>query len=162
MKRLAALVLSLLAAGELPGWTGMIYNHTDSMPRGWYAPTDAPIRVGSIVKACPPKLAIERQYVREGDCNGGEPLLKPVAALAGDHVRVEASGVWINGEYRAALLAADSAGRPLAAAEVDRALLPGEVFLLSTYNGKSFDSRYFGPVALGACAAYRAILRGNT
>jgi type IV secretory pathway protease TraF len=41
-------------------------------------------------------------------------------------------------------------GRPLHAWSACRRLRPGELFLLSTTNPASFDSRYFGPVRADA------------
>ncbi len=60
--------------------------------------------------------AAERGYIPAGACPGGhEPLVKPVAAMAGDRVTVTALGIAVNGEpiAHSAPLDEDSAGRPL-------------------------------------------------
>jgi len=60
--------------------------------------------------------AAERGYIPAGACPGGhEPLVKPVAAVAGDRVTVTALGIAVNGEpiAQSAPLDEDSAGRPL-------------------------------------------------
>lgn len=136
---------------------GLRVNGTPSMPLGlWRVVTDhAPLRRGEIVAICPPDTApvqagAERGYIPPGRCPGGyEPLLKPIAATSGDVVAVSTSGVAVNGEVLqdTAQLAQDSAGRPLkpVAAGV-YPVAPGEVWLLSGHDPRSFDSRYFGPV----------------
>ena len=50
----------------------------------------------------------------------------------------------------ATVLRVDGMGRPLLAWPSCRRLRPGELFLLSTTNPASFDSRYFGPVRVSA------------
>ena len=87
------------------------------------------------------------------------PLLKQIAAVPGDTVRVTEAGISVNGRPlpHTAPLASDSQGRPLP--HVPPGIYqvePGTVWLLSTYNARSFDSRYFGPVPV---AALRARLR---
>jgi type IV secretory pathway protease TraF len=74
------------------------------------------------------------------------PLLKPVAALAGDEVCVAATGVQINRTWQAPVATVDTAGRPLPSWWGCVTLGADEVFLLSTQHAQSLDSRYFGPV----------------
>jgi type IV secretory pathway protease TraF len=78
-------------------------------------------------------------------------MLKPVAAVAGDVIEQTQKGIVLNGVALpgTAALAADDAGRPLPRLAAARLVIaPDEVFLLSTANGRSFDSRYFGPLPL--------------
>jgi conjugative transfer signal peptidase TraF len=107
-----------------------------------------------VVLCLPPgpgtRLALRRGYIGPGVCPGGtEPLLKPVAAIAGDVVRVTAAGIVVNGMPvpNTAALARDSAGRPLQPVAIGTyPVQPGEVWLLSSLAANSFDSRYLGPV----------------
>ena len=128
----------------------LIYNPSDSVPVGWYriAPPDAP-RVGSIVlTTLPPDaaaLAAQRGYLP-----ARVPLLKRVGAVAPQHVCVFDALVWIDGVPVAAVRPADRLGRPRSSWPQCRRLRPGELFLLSTTNPASFDSRYFGPVSASA------------
>jgi type IV secretory pathway protease TraF len=81
---------------------GIRFNATPSVARGLY-------RISSDIAApyvefCPPApfgaLSIERGYrhhVWSGCDDGGEPLLKPVAALPDDVVQVSAAGISVNG-----------------------------------------------------------------
>jgi len=123
----------------------LVYNASDSVPRGFYAIRAQPPRVGDVILARLPvfaaRLAAERGYLP-----AGVPLVKPIAAGDGDHVCVRHGIVRINGRVVARTLARDSRGRPLAAWPGCRLLMRGEWFLLSAEHPASFDSRYFGPV----------------
>ncbi len=128
----------------------VIYNPSDSVAVGWYrvdprAHGSATPHVGSLVlvplSADVAALAARRRYLPLGT-----PLLKPVAAVAPQRTCVAGGIVRIDGVPVAATLRADGMGRPLHAWSQCRRLRPGELFLLSTTNPASFDSRYFGPV----------------
>jgi len=148
------LVMAALISADL---AGLRINVTASMPRGlWHvgAPV-APLRRGEIVTLCPPETlpfreAAARGYLPAGFCPGGlQPLVKPIAAIAGDLVTVSAAGVTVNGAPvpGTAPVATDGAGRPLSPFSAGAyRVAPGEVWLLSGHDPRSFDSRYFGPV----------------
>ena len=81
--------------------------------------TGAPVTRTGVVAICPPdradiREAAQRGYIAAGACPGGlEPLLKLVAAIAGDLVTVTPLAVAVNGQPVAdtAPLAQDEAGR---------------------------------------------------
>ena len=75
------------------------------------------------------------------------PLLKRIGAMAPQEVCVRDDIVRIDSIPVAVVLSVDASGRPLAAWQQCRRLRDGELFLLSTTNVASFDSRYFGPVS---------------
>src|SRR5271165_6503631 len=85
--------------------SGLRFNGTRSMPIGLYrvvAPDALGIRRGALVAVCAPAAAAElgrrRGYLTRGQCAGdSEPLLKVVAAVAGDDLTVSSSGVFVNG-----------------------------------------------------------------
>ena len=129
-------------------------NLSESMPMGLYAvrPGAAPHR-GMLAVAClPERLGAEAMalgYLQHGDCPGGaEPVLKPVAAAAGDTVDVTAAGVLVNGVPAVPpALAQDSRGHVAASVPPGRYPVPqGTVWLLSAHSPRSWDSRYWGPV----------------
>ena len=128
----------------------LVYNPSDSVPVGWYriGSSDA-LHVGAIVlTTLPPDvaaLAAQRRYLP-----ARVPLLKRVGAVAPQHVCVFDALVWIDGVPVAAVLAADRLGRPLPSWPHCRRLEAGELFLLSSTNPVSFDSRYLGPVRAAA------------
>ena len=128
----------------------LVYNPSDSVPIGWYriGSSDA-LHVGAIVLTpLPPDaaaLAAQRRYLP-----AHVPLLKRVGAVAPQHVCVFDALVWIDGVPVAAVLPADRLGRPLPSWPHCRRLEAGELFLLSSTNPASFDSRYFGLVSASA------------
>lgn len=157
---LAACSLAALAwASFIQPVAHVVYNPTDSVPVGWYriepirSLTDAlqrpPLSVGSIVLARLPAdiaaLAAQRGYLPSHI-----PLLKRVGAAAPQHVCIVDGEVRIDDVTVAAVLRADRLGRPLSSWSQCRALVEGELFLLSTTNPASFDSRYFGPIDVSA------------
>jgi conjugative transfer signal peptidase TraF len=128
----------------------LVYNPSDSVPPGWYriGPPDA-LHVGSIVLARLPAeaaaLAATRGYLPEHI-----PLLKRIGAMAPQSVCISNHIVRIDGVADAIIRTVDGRGRPLSAWPHCRRLRNGELFLLSATNPASFDSRYFGPVAVTA------------
>lgn len=128
----------------------VIYNASDSVPVGWYrmGPPRTP-RVGGFVlvdlPAAPRTLAARRGYLP-----WHIPLLKRIGAMAPQAVCVRGGIVRIDGVRVALTLPIDGSGRRLTPWRHCRRLRAGELFLLSTSNPASFDSRYFGPVKASA------------
>jgi conjugative transfer signal peptidase TraF len=143
------------------GVVGYRLNATTSLPPGLWridALPGALVR-SQIVSVCPSSasaylIGMKRGYLRAGTCPSGlEPLFKPVAAVGGDIVDFSAEGMRVNGSLlpKTAPIVADGEGRPMPLMPFGRyAVGADEVWLVSTYNRWSFDSRYFGPVALSA------------
>ena len=132
----------------------LVYNPSDSVAVGWYRVDPrghgaTSLLVGSIVLTRLPAdaaaLAAQRGYLP-----ARIPLLKRVGAVAPQEVCVLDALVWIDGVPVAAVRSADRLGRPLPSWPQCRRLQAGEIFLLSTTNPASFDSRYFGPVSTSA------------
>jgi len=131
----------------------LVYNPTDSVPRGWYQvggiDSAEALRVGIIVLARLPvdaaALAGHRRYLPIG-----VPILKRIGAIAPQSVCVREQVVLIDGAVAATSRTHDGARRPLQAWQHCRPLASGELFLLSDTNPASFDSRYFGPIAASA------------
>lgn len=128
----------------------IVYNPSDSVPRGWYriGPADS-LRVGGIVLVQLPAdaaaLAARRRYLPEHI-----PLLKRIGAMSPQQVCIEKHIVRIDGMAVTGVRATDGHGRPLLAWQQCRRLRDGELFLLSATNPASFDSRYFGPIPASA------------
>jgi len=145
--------------------TGVHLNTTASMPLGiWRETAENPAR-DSVVKTCTPgaaaQLARTRDYLPLGLCPGGvRPVLKYVAAVEGDVVELSAAGMRVNGRLlpHTAPQARDSHGRPLGAWPFGRCIVPhGEAWLVVPL-ARSFDSRYFGPVAVDGLSRRMALV----
>ena len=157
-----ALAAGLWLGVPLAHDAGWRINYSPSMPIGVWRlhPVAEPFQREQIVSICPPDGAVVRDarrrgYIGKGDCPGGyEPLLKPVAAIPGDVVTVDADGIAVNGRSLTNSAALTVDGRERAIQSLARGtytVSPGELWLISTFHPASFDSRYFGPVS-GALA----------
>ena len=130
-----------------PQTAHFIWNVTASAPIGLYRirRDRAPER-GDLVLAIPaPSLAAFA--ARRGYLPLGVPLVKRIAAAAGDTVCARGADIFIKGHLAATRLVADGAGRVLPAWAGCRRLRRGEVFLLMADVRASFDGRYFGPTS---------------
>lgn len=142
-----------LSLALLASWAGLRFNDSPSMPTGLYIRTSSESDA-SLVVFCPAepfaRLSVERGYRSRGNCpDGAEPLAKPIAARPADVVEVSAKGMTVNGRLlsNTAPLATDTAGRPLLHWPFAKYVVaPGTLWVASSYNCRSFDSRYFGPV----------------
>ena len=155
---LPAVTLLSIALAGLGGFRVQI---TESAPRGIYRLTNSPVERGALVVVCPPPtaalLGAERGYLHPGPCTEtAAPLLKRVVAVPGDVVKLSRSGISLNGSPlpKTEVLERDSMGRALSHPPWgEHRVAPGHVWVLSTYSPRSFDSRYFGPVALDRVVA---------
>jgi conjugative transfer signal peptidase TraF len=143
-------------------YAGLRINTSYSLPLGIYLRTTNPR--ARLIEFCPVEPfaseSSERGYRTHGTCpDGAVPLLKPVVAVAGDRVVLSPAGMSVNGRLlpKTAPLARDWAGRvlhpwPFGTYVVEQ----GTVWVASTYNRGSYDSRYMGPIKI---AMIRARLR---
>lgn len=136
------------------GLTGLRLNTSPSVPIGLYVITSS--SRATLVQFCPDgphaKLSKNRGYRPRGSCpDGAAPLLKQVVAREGDAIDFSASGIAVGGRLlpHTAPVQRDSKGRGLDHWPFGTySVAPGTVWVASTRNPLSFDSRYFGPVDL--------------
>ncbi|MGC8477913.1 MAG: conjugative transfer signal peptidase TraF [Acetobacteraceae bacterium] len=165
----------VLAGGGYAHIAGYRLNTTPSLPMGlWRQTSTAPVRLarGEVVTFCPPasapfELGHRRGYIAPGGCPSGlELMMKPIAALPGDTVTVSTAGIAVDGTpiAHSRPLSRDNEGRPLRAMAAGTYAVPaGEIWLVSSFNSRSYDSRYFGPVPITAVRALaRPILTDDT
>ena len=84
-------------------------------------------------------------------------LLKPIVAKSGDIVELTAKGISVNNHlvWNTAPLMMDTDHRPLEHFPFGRYVVGDEdVWVASSYNKRSFDSRYYGPVSTRAIRAH--------
>lgn len=150
---LAALCAPVVMPAATRDRVFVVYNPSDSVPRGWYRigslGSAASLHVGSIVLARLP-ADVAAFAARRGYLPSGVPILKRIGALAPQSVCVREHLVRIDDAVVASVRTHDGAHRPLQAWSQCRPLAVGELFLLGDMNPASFDSRYFGPISASA------------
>lgn len=152
MKRFTIFVAGYCAVGALfaPVLVGptprLVWNASASVPIGLYAARSPDgVRTGDLVAAHAPP-AVARLMASRGYLPASLPMLKHVAATAGDTVCRSGARVSIDGSPVALAHAHDRAGRLLPVWSGCRTLRQAEVFLLNPASPGSFDGRYFGPI----------------
>jgi conjugative transfer signal peptidase TraF len=127
----------------------LVWNASASAPVGLYRVTPAGHLVrGDMVIARMP-AAVRALAAHRGYIPVEVPLVKRVAAVAGDRVCAWDSIVTIGRGPRVVRRARDGKGRPLPWWRGCRTLPSGATFLLMANRPDSFDGRYFGPSAAG-------------
>lgn len=153
-KLIVAAALVVIGTLQTFDLAGLRINTSPSLPVGVYMTTSDP--TAKLIEFCPGSpfgaMALQRGYRSAGSCkDGGAPLLKPVIAKKGDVVDVSATGLAVNGRAvpNTAPMTVDIKHRSLAAWPSGRYVVPStEVWVASSFNTRSFDSRYFGPIPL--------------
>ncbi len=142
---LAGLVLSAVHLAA-----DVLVNVTPSVPVGFYL--TAPIAVepvpGDLVYFAP-ETVLGSTLSARGYVSPDAALLKPVAAAAGQHVCIHDGVLDIDGKPFSRLRPTDRLGRPLQPFHICRTLTRGELYV-AVRDDRSLDSRYFGPVMIGA------------
>ena len=161
--RIIFVPMGVLAIVTMFLWTGfgIVFNYTHSAPFGLYREQfDSEAAIHSpapYVFFCPdrrwPSMNDEPNYrAPMRTCpDGFSPLIKPVVAWPGDLVSVTTTGISVNGRLltNSAPISRDSKGQQLrafAAGEYRVGL--HELWVVSSFSSRSFDSRYFGPIPL--------------
>ncbi|CAP56809.1 S26 family signal peptidase [Gluconacetobacter diazotrophicus] len=137
----ALTTLATTGISPTPHW---VWNATASVQIGLYRVTPtAALRVGDIVALHLPERDATLLATR-GYLPFGVPLLKPVAALAGQAVCRVGLRVTIDGKVVGEAKAVDHRGRPLPAWRGCHHLASGQVFVMNPAVPASLDGRYFG------------------
>jgi conjugative transfer signal peptidase TraF len=151
-RRILGCRAAIVAAGiTLLGLTSMfppalrlVWNASVSAPIGLYSVSpEASIAIGDMVIARVPNpwrmLAATRRYIP-----ANVPLVKHVAATAGDNVCALGKDIFINGRWSAERRVTDAAHRAMPWWSGCVRLHGQQLFLLMTESPASFDGRYFG------------------
>ena len=151
LRVLVGCYLSLSAIFSLAFIFGIRLNATASLPLGLYIKTGLPTQyVSFCLEGDLGRLALQRSYVAHGNCpTGGYPLLKTIVGLPGDMVTYDARGISINGKLlpKTDPRIHDDWGHvvshyPFGVYRVQ----PNTYWVASSYDNRSFDSRYYGPI----------------
>lgn len=166
------LVLAFVVVGVLSlvaFWgAGFRVNLTPSLPRGIYCLTGEAPQRGDLVAFCLTstnpfsQVAQERGYLGRGSCPSGlRPLLKRLAGLPGDQIRVSPDGLILNDEAlgNTARSGIDRYGREVPPSLLVEGRIPaGFGLVISQEHPGSFDSRYFGLIPFASLKQVKPIL----
>lgn len=139
----AAALIALFVAGSRASDI-ILYNHSPSMPVGFYVRTAATVERGAIVTVRAADVAAHYAHER-GFADAGDRFVKRVVAAAGDVACAEGDVVTLNGVVAARREDRDSAGRTLPRWHGCHTLARDELLLLGDAEN-SFDGRYWGVV----------------
>ena len=143
----AVVAIAALATLIWPPRPAFVWNASPSSPLGLYfvGPAEG-ARPGDMVIAWPPDAARElgarRHYLPRN-----VPLVKRVAAAAGDRVCAVGEAIYVNGRLETLRRAADPSGRPMPWWTGCEDIADGDLFLLTSGEPDAFDGRYFGVTA---------------
>jgi conjugative transfer signal peptidase TraF len=133
-------------------------NYTPSGPRGIYLRRSTPAEYALICltrEQATTALAAGVSPWRGSCPTGLQPLLKHLYAATPSHpVRFDGAGFWVAGVHlRNTQPLARSANGSLLSA-IPFATYTEGLFAISTYNYRSYDSRYFGPLSASQIQGY--------
>jgi conjugative transfer signal peptidase TraF len=137
-------IAALMATLLWPPRPLLLWNASASSPIGlYYVGSAEGVRAGDMVVAWPPqdarRLGAERRYIPYN-----VPLVKRVAAVAGDQVCAIGEVVFVNGQPLTRRSVSDPTGRPMPWWTGCEDVAQGDLFLLTPGVGQAFDGRYFG------------------
>lgn len=142
--------VSFVAIALADPFPRVIWNASASAPLGLYRlHPDSDPPAGALVAVAPPKW-LARWLSARGYLPEGVPLLKHVAAKAGQRICRAGAMVSVDAQPVATARARDGRGRALPAWQGCRTLKPGELLLLNPSVPDSLDGRYFGPLPASA------------
>jgi conjugative transfer signal peptidase TraF len=155
---LALILMIYVAVPTILAAMHLHMNYTDSVPVGLYREVRGPAEYAAL---CVPEGVLQHAMrvgleITPGDCPGGvAPILKPVFRASVDSsIRYGEAGFIVAGKLlsNTAPKRRSRTGAPLAHYSF------GEyrtgLWAISGYNPDSFDSRYFGPMDVGAIRFY--------
>lgn len=133
----------------------IMWNITDSLPPGiYYLDSQKSLKRNNLIVFCPildDQIVNKFSFVDNSSrflrsCDSHViPFLKPIAAVEGDTVKVTDGELFIN-DHKYADIAKSSALPHVKPGTYQVA--KDTVWVISQYNPRSFDSRYFGPIHL--------------
>ncbi|MGB7987007.1 MAG: conjugative transfer signal peptidase TraF [Terracidiphilus sp.] len=153
-----AILGALWATGEPELFT---FNTTKSIPLGLYRLTSSETDPLAVFCATGDQFALARArgyLAHSHSCpNDFIPMIKPIVARPGDTVTVSAGGIAVNGTTLPNSRAEDfdHLHRPMKPWPTGTYhVMQDTVWVVSSYNEHSFDSRYFGPISISLIQHY--------
>lgn len=145
-----AFAVSFVAVAIADPFPRVIWNASASAPIGLYRiHPDSDPPTGALVAVAPPER-LARWLSARGYLPEGVPLLKHIAAKAGQRICRAGDVVSVDAQPVATARARDGRGRALPVWQGCRVLKFGELLLLNPSVPDSLDGRYFGPLPASA------------
>ncbi len=156
MSRLATLIaastatIAIVVSSIAPMPLKLLWNASASTPVGLYGigPVEYPSVGDRVVVDVPGPLAMFLST--RGYLPMGVPLIKPVAAIAGQRVCRTGHTISVDGTDTTEALDRDRWGRALPTWQGCRVIAAGEVFLMNSRVRDSLDGRYFEAIPMRA------------
>ncbi|GGO99648.1 S26 family signal peptidase [Stakelama pacifica] len=146
----SAFAVSFVAVTVVHPRPRLVWNASASAPIGLYRiQPDRDPPTGALVAAMPP-AGLARWLAARGYLPAGLPLLKHIAAKAGQRICRHGAVVSIDARPVVIARARDGRGRPLPVWRGCHTLQAGELLLLNPAVPDSLDGRYFGPLPASA------------
>jgi len=124
----------------------ILFNHSPSIPVGFYVRAEGPIEPGALATVRASDVAPDEAQ-RRSYADAGDRFIKRVAAVGGQTVCGDGESVSVDGRVAASVY--QSSGRTAPRGWVGcRTLRANEVLLLGE-SPDSFDGRYWGPISTG-------------
>lgn len=134
---------------------GLHINISESLPYGIYRSTDLNYQKGTIIRFCldkdNAKLSLDREYVAASVNFSGCPyhhqaLMKPIAGVAGDKLKIDNQQIWVNGKAlpNVTILTYDGDNRAMPKVSLPEIIPPDHFLVIASYHPYSWDSRYYG------------------
>ncbi len=133
---------AVAAVAAFPPGATVIWNRTESAPKGIYLITKSEIKTGDWA-ALSGESETAKWIAENGYLRTDWPIIKRVAASEGDEICRTEEEVFINKTLTAIALDADSARKKLPRWKGCITLQADQVFLLNNHP-RSLDGRYFG------------------
>ena len=145
---LPVLVLLIVGMVVKQSGYGISYQFSQSMPEGLYVyhPIHAHLHHDETVLFVPPTWA-EAYLLEHGWLHPSMYMMKQLMGVPGDRFCVRDHAVYINQHRIAPVLDNYAPGKPLPHLHYCQTLPKDQYVLMSTHIERSFDARYFGPVA---------------
>lgn len=139
-----ACAVAALAVASGSGADVVLFNHSPSIPTGFYVRSASELEVGAVVTVRARDVATVEAARRHYD-GETDRFIKRVAAVAGQDVCSDGQTLRIDGVEVARVFVA--AGRDAPAGWVGCRRLAADEILLLGDSADSFDGRYWGPVS---------------